>query len=476
MYNRILNIVFLFFFIILSGCSLSPETRKMPLTFDIPTQWVGADSASAVSIDHWWETFADPSLDTLIAQVMKNNYNLKATTARLDAAIAQAQIAGADLFPQLNGAASASRSKQNFVGFPMGGASDEVLTSLQNSFTTSLNLSWEIDLWGRIRAGKSAAVADFEATRAEVAGAYLSFTAQTAKIWYGAVEAQQQVELARATAESYRKNHEQILSRYERGLRTSLDVRLSESNLASAEATLFARENMLARFQRQLEALSGQYPSGTYFVETTLPDALPPVPSGIPADLITRRPDLVSAERRLAAADSRASQAVRALFPRLSISSAYGTKTDTAENLTNSDYSVWNLVGNLLQPLFQGGRLKAGVHLAKSQADQARANYAQSIINAFSEVENALQTEQFLASQERAMTVAAQQAIAAEKLAEERYLSGLQDFITVLESQRRAFTAQSQLLAIQRQRLETRIDFYLALGGGFDSTNSTYQP
>jgi outer membrane protein TolC len=175
------------------------------------------------------------------------------------------------------------------------------------------------------------------------------------------------------------------------------------------------------------------------------------------------------AERRLAAADRRVAEARASLYPRLSLTGSAGTSSSELKDVLKEDFSVWSLIGNILQPIFQGGRLRAGVDLSKANMRQAWANYAGTLLRAFSEVEASLAAEEFLRKREESLTEAARQAEAAQGLADEQYREGLIDLTTLLEAQRRALTAQSQLLSVRRERLGVRIDLHLALGGGFGS-------
>ena len=382
------------------------------------------------------------------------NYDLKVAGARLAQAQAQARVAGAPLWPQLGVNANGSRRKQNFVGLPIPGrAPDQVLTSKSTSFGVDLTASWEADLWGRLRVGAQAALADAAAAAADFRAARLSLAAQTARVYFAAVEAGRQVELAHATVANYRLSAEQIEDRYRRGFALVRSTcawagrawprpkRPSPNAASKGDAVL-----------RQLELLLGRYPSARIEVEDELPAVGGPVPAGLPAQLVGRRPDLVAAERRLAAADRRLAQARRALLPRISLTASTGRSSSALSDLLDGDFSVWNLVGNIAQPLLQGGRLRAGVDQAASAAEQALFAYAQSALRAYGEVEAALNAEGFLADQERALATAAEEAVAARALAEDRYARGLADLIALLESQRRAFDAESRLLAVRRQR------------------------
>lgn len=452
------------------SCASAPKVKHPALDLATPDQWTSATPAGTVA-DHWWRDLGPAQLDSLIDQALAYNYDLKAASARLEIAQAQARAAGAPLLPQLSATGNSSKRKQNFVGFPIPGGEGQVLSTTSTSYGVNMNLSWEVDLWGRLRAGAQAALADAQAARADFRGARLSLAAQTARAYFAAVEAGRQVELASATVENYRLSTEQIQRRYRRGLRSSLDVRLGRSSLAAARATLAQRRQQHDIALRQLELLLGRYPSATIALDDDIPAVVDAIPAGLPADLVARRPDLVAAERRLAAADRRLVQARRALLPSISLTSSGGRSSSALGDLLDGDFSVWTLVGNISQPLFQGGRLRANVDLAASATDQALFTYAQSALRAYGEVEIRLRAEGFLADQQQALATAAKEATAARVLAEERYAKGLADLITLLESQRRAFDAESRLLGVKRQRLDARIDLYLALGGGF--TEST---
>ncbi len=451
---------------VLASCSL--KLKGPPeLDINVPQKWESEKVIKEGDISRWWTKFDDENLNSVIDRVLEENNDLKAAAARMDQAAALAKIAGAELYPHLNQSFFASRQKRIFIGFPFESPEGEVPSSTTNQFGVSLDVSWEPDFWGRIRAMKSAATADFQASQADLIGFQLSLVGQTAKAWFAAVEAEQQVRLAVATVENYLTTNEQVIRRYKRGLRPSLDVRFSETNIATAKAILLQRKDLLLRTKRQLELMLGRYPSARLTLSDNLPNISDPIPAGIPADIISRRPDLIAAEKRLAAANARLAESRRALYPRISLTGSAGTSSDEISDLLNGDFSVWNLVGNLLTPIFQGGRLRAGVKLAKAREREALAQYVQNVLYAYSEVETALAAEKNLEEREKALQVAVEQAMAARKLAEDRYASGLANLIEVLEAQRRAFDSQSQLLSVRRLRLDNRIDIYLALGGDF---------
>jgi NodT family efflux transporter outer membrane factor (OMF) lipoprotein len=229
------------------------------------------------------------------------------------------------------------------------------------------------------------------------------------------------------------------------------------------------RRQTLGVVARQLETLMGRYPSAAATASGTLVRELPAIPAGLPAQLLSRRPDLAAAERRLAAAGCRVDSARAALYPRLSLTASGGTNSSDAGDIVDDDFRVWSIGSNLLQPIFRGGALRAEVRRNEAAQFQAIADYGALSLRAFAEVENALDGMRWLQEQQQAVRAAATASARARDLARERYQSGLADFLTVQDSQQRAFVAESSLLTVQRLCIDNRIDLVLALGGGFET-------
>ncbi|MEZ4651041.1 MAG: efflux transporter outer membrane subunit [Candidatus Eisenbacteria bacterium] len=427
-----------------------------------------ADRSALVASDLAWFAGDDSDLAALLAEAVQHNWDLEAAAARVEAADAQATIAGAGRYPSLDASLTRTRSKQNFIGLPIGDGTG-VITNMSTSYSGTLTSAWEVDLWGRVRHGAVAANASREAAYADYAGARLSIAGQVAKSWYGVTEARLQAELAERTVASYEASTSQVRARFEEGTRTSLDLRLASSQLASARALLEQRQAALGTQVRQLEILVGRYPDRALEGADTLRTPAAAVPSVVPADLLLRRPDLVAAERRWVAADHRASQARRDLLPKISLTASGGRSSRELSDLLDGDFTVWSFVTNLFQPLFQGGRLRANVKLNDSLGDQAAAAFANATLRAFAEVETLLEASYRLERQEEHLSEAVVQATAARELTESRYRSGLVDYINVLDAQRSELDARSRLLGVQADRLRNRVDLYIALGGGFES-------
>jgi multidrug efflux system outer membrane protein len=414
----------------------------------------------------WWAAFGDARIDELVSRALSANRDLRQMAHRLELAMAEARIAGAEAWPQVDFGWNSIRQQQNFVGLPIPGSDGRVLTTRFNSHAVNLNVSWELDLWGRIRSGKKAARRDVEAADAEYQAACLSLTGSVVKAWWRAVEAGRQLELARGSARNDQERVERVDARYEEGVRDLLDLRLARSQAATTRAQVAQRERELRLAVRQLEVLLGGYPTGTLDIAPDLPEPLGEVPAGLPAELLGRRPDLRAAEIRIRAEEARWKQARAALLPRISLTAGGGRTSADVEDLLSNNFNVWSLAGNLAQPVFQGGRLRAGVARARARWAEVTEQYVGTVLQALAEVENGLTGELWLREHEKALREATLEASEALRLAERRYDAGLEPYLTLLESQRRAWDTESQWLVARRMRLENRVDLHLALGGG----------
>ncbi|HAV61567.1 MAG TPA: hypothetical protein DCY13_04285, partial [Verrucomicrobiales bacterium] len=252
------------------GCVSPPDRQSMPETVEVPGSWRSASDTNAV-IAAWWTTFHAPQLVAVVNEAMVRNHDLQAALARMEAAAADARMAGADLYPRLDGGFDASRSRRNFIGFPIPGSGGNVLSTENNSFGLILSTSWEVDLWGRIRSGRRAALAGLQASQADYFALRQSIAAQAVKGWLAVVEQQRQVALSEQTAQAFERTARLIERRYERGLASSLDFRLARTDLESSRASLADRRALRERAVRQLQLLLGRYPDGLTEVQVEFP-------------------------------------------------------------------------------------------------------------------------------------------------------------------------------------------------------------
>lgn len=453
------------------GCAFLPPLGNKRLNKDLaslnataPSKWAAVPSIPAGAATGWLDEFGSSKLKALVTRAVAANPDLKAAGARVNQAQAQLVQAGADLFPALaaNGFGSRNQSPgdQRFPG----------INQIANRFTTTLNVTWEIDFWGRVADERRAAKAGSEAAEEDWHAARLSLAANTVQTAITLTEAENLLALAQNNV-AIRTTQLGILERQlDRGIdpdRAALDVTLSRADLARAESTVQQRRATADQTRRTLETLLGGYPAGAEHGLGSLPSLRRSVPAGLPSEMLLRRPDLRAAERRLTAALATESAAKKALLPSLRLTGQAGRTSQQIEQIIRPESAIWNIGSQAAQTLFQGGRLKAGMDLERARYDESLQSYAGSVLTAFREVETALAAEQFLLSQQSALERASTEAERAESLALGQYEKGLSDVLTLLDTRQRAFDARSALIGVKAQRLRNRAALHLALGGEF---------
>lgn len=447
---------------LLLGCGTTGDRSHLCTVLPPPAYSLSVGHPEA-ELDNWLEDFQDDDLRSFVAEAQEHNFDLQISAARLMSAFGRARIGNAGRLPSLSGDFNAARNKRVSAG---GFALNNNRT---DTFDMGLGLAWEIDLWGKLANRSRAAKSEAQAAQYDFRATQFSIAANTAKLWFALVEAEMQLQLATESHAAFLSNREVVEDGFNRGVRQALDVRLTRANVAAAEAVMKGRKLERNRAARSFEVLLGRYPADEIKVRKTLPTINRPVPGGLPAELLKRRPDLVAAERRLAAADERNYLAEKNLLPTLSLTASGGASTSALENLLDPGQNVWRLAAGLTQPIFRGGQLAGERQQVEGELLEQVAVFSRSVLTAFQEVENALANEQLLKEQETALRTASKESIAAEELAWEQYNRGLVDIITVLDSQRRAVSSQSSLFSISRARLQNRVDLYLALGGDFEN-------
>lgn len=448
--------------LLMSACaSLPVDDRELSNYIDVNDQWQTAASKAGDVQNGWLDDLQLTELTSFVDEVLRLNPNYNEVALRMQASGFNADAATGRLFPRLNGSLSGSRT-----------GVDQPVSNTSNSFSVGLDASWELDVWGRLSANAAAARSNFEVAQYDFYGARLSLGAQVAQGWFDVIEAKQQLDLSSNTVENYIRSTGIIRNRFERGLSSGLDLRLSITNLEASRASEKLRETNYRQALRRLELFAGRYPAAAIKIVGEIPDQLDDVPIGVPLDIIERRPDLQSAKARLFAAGYRAQAAEKALLPSISITARGNNTSDDFSELLKFENVFWNLVGGITQPIFQGGQLKYTAKAEQLNFEAQKQNYAQTLLRAFKEVEDALDNDRSLAARVEYTSLAAQNAIAAEAVALQQYSQGLIRISTLLQSQRTSLTQQSQLLSIKRQRINNRISLYLSLGGDFNMQNS----
>ncbi len=456
---RVKNAVACGLVLVIAGCAVrTPPPPQIPPTATVPNDWV-VESRSAVAATSattdWIASFGDPQLDSIVAEAMANNLDLRMADAGLQIAAQLARKAGAALYPWVSVNASASG---------LGGYEPDTAS---NRSGISLDVSWEIDLWGRIRAGKASAGADFRAASADYEFARLSLAGQTAKAWFQTVESKLQVRLSESAVDLYRRNLQLAEVRFTAGLVSELDSHMAEFQLATEEEFLRQARNGYEQGVRALEVLLGRYPAAELETVDMLVAVPPPVAAGIPAQVLERRPDLVAAEERLAAAFHSIQVAEAARLPSITLTGSTGSASSELRDTFGAPNPFWSLAAGLLAPIFQAGNLQANVEIANAEQEAAVANYGQSALQAFSEVETALAQEDYLREALEFQEVAVREATAAARQASIQYDVGLIDFLSVIQIQDALVSAQSGLLSLENMRLANRVNLHLALGGDY---------
>ncbi|MFC7048323.1 efflux transporter outer membrane subunit [Emcibacter nanhaiensis] len=442
----------------LTACTSIPVADRDLPGPETANAWQASSDNDGMVRDGWLDELNMPQLSQFVTQVLDNNPDYRSTALLMEAASYDRGVAAADLYPSLSGSFGAQRQH----------TSNPSVT--ENALSLGLDASWELDVWGRLSAQEKAAASDYAVARYDLEGARLSLAAQVAQSWFQALEAEQQYALARRTVESYERSERIIRNRFNRGLSDGLDLRLALSNLEAARASLSDRRDQLDAARRALEVLAGRYPAGSVMADGAIPDELPEVPAGLPAELLERRPDLQAAKQRLYAAGYRSQQADKALLPSFSLTGSAGNTSDNFSDLLKFDNIFWNLIGGITQPIFQGGRLHYNAKAQEARFEAQKEQFAQTLLQAFREVEDGLSSDRSLHEQVLHTAKAAEAAVSAEEVAIDQYSRGLINVTTLLDSQRQALAQQSQLLLVKRLRINNRIRLHLALGGDFTTT------
>ena len=422
-----------------------------------PEEWVLAADSNTVQAG-WIKSFNDPVLVELIIEAQSNNRDLASAVANVDRAWALARQAGAALRPNVDVTAGAART---------GSLESSRLSS--DNLTLGAQASWELDVWGRLRSGRRAAVASAEAVAADFRSAQDSLAAATAKAYFTAIEANIQGDIADKNVSILEETLRIVTVRYDNGLSSAQDTAIARSDLATARERLTTVEGSYRDSLRALEVLLGRYPGAVIELRDSLPVVPPSPPVGLPSELLERRPDLVAAERRVAAAFNATNQAKAARLPSISLTANTSAASDSLSNLLSSRNNSWALGTNLLAPIFDGGTLREGVVIATAEQEQALAAYGQAAINAFSEMETNLDQGYIVQQRILDLREAVMESEEAYRIARFRYEEGEEELLNVLVIQQRSINSKSSLSIAERLLLEQRINLNLALGGSWEN-------
>jgi len=443
---------------LLAGCSLlsppaSEDVRKDALpNVSVPTQWKQPAEPGAVTDAEFWQ-FNDPALAELVKEALTYNADLRAGAARVEQARGYVTVAGADLKPGVAGLAKG------------GGKWSGDYSGMQSAL---IGATWELDVWGRQRYGARAATDRFASAELDYEYARRSLAAWVARSWLLAVQTTEQEDLLREMVGSAGKLVEMAQLRLKAGIGDEKDVAQAQASLGEYRDLLLQVQLMRTNALRALEVLLGRYPGAEVQTAARLPALPGPIPAGLPSELLERRPDVVAAERRVAAAFNLTEEAKAARLPKLSLTATFGAVSSDLIVLQNNDNPTYGLGGSLLWPLFTGGALKAQVDIRTAEQQEAVAQYAAVGLRAFDEVEGALASETALGERQEILKQVAADNRRAMDIATVQYKIGSSDLRSVLQEQLRLYNTLSTLVQIQGERLVQRVNLHLVLGGGFE--------
>ena len=455
--------------LLLCGCAVKrpPTTQQLvrdalPPTTTIPDAWTMKDVPAGPVSDGWVKSFADPQLEATVAEAIKNNLDLKAAATRIAVADNIITEAHSQMLPIVGASGAASimgrYNQKNLLGRDKGRF---------NASSALAGVSWELDVWGRIRSQTAAARQQLAATQADVLYAQESLAAITAKVWFLATYTKLLEQYAEQNAAFKQQELELVEAKRDVGGAQDQQVAIARAEVESAQSQVAAMRSSLQQVVRGLEVLLGRYPSAELNIATTLATLPPPVPAGLPMQLLERRPDILAAEHNVNAAFHLIQSAKAARLPSLSLTGGAGYLTNVIYEKLNLRPWLWTAAGNLAAPLYTGGFLGAEVNVTKENQKAALYIYGETILEALDEVEAALGNERYLREQQQKLRSALENVSRALALEKTKYEIGQVDLGPVLQLQAAELGAKAATTQAEYQLLANRINLHLALGGGF---------
>jgi NodT family efflux transporter outer membrane factor (OMF) lipoprotein len=444
---------------LIAGCALNAPPKQEDVrgqslpNLVVPPQWAEQGGAPGVVTKGWLAGFKDPRLEALVRDALMYNPDLQVAAARMEQAASYVKLAGATLYPQVNLLARG------------GGALSGDSSGLEG---VGVFASWELDLWGRVRAGRATAQVQYQSAELDAEYATQSIAAMVAKSWFLATEAR----LQKANAEETARSAERLLGLAQDRLRVGkgdeYDVTIAKANLQIYRDVVQQLDLAYRQSLRALETLIGRYPAAAIEVPPQLAAKPAPVPVGMPSELLERRLDVVAAERRVASAFYRTEEAKAARLPQISLTAAVTSISSELFVLKDRDNPVWSAGASLLAPIYLGGALQSQVEIRTAEQKLAVAEFGRIGARAFNEVEGALSSGFTLDQRAMILTQAVAENERALELANVRYRVGSGDLRAVQQQQVALYGARTSLLRVQSEQLVQRVNLYLALGGGFD--------
>ncbi|MHC1744164.1 MAG: efflux transporter outer membrane subunit [Syntrophobacteraceae bacterium] len=454
----------------MTGCAVGPNYQRPEVT-TIPPAYTASENGWKIGTPqahlprgNWWEVFGDPELNRLEAEASEANQDIKAAAARFEQARASADVARSGLFPRLGGAFLPVRQRDS-ENRPAGGKPGETY----DSFTVPFDLSYELDLWGRVRRTVEAAKAQAQAGAADLESVRLAIQAEIAADYFAVRALDSDKALLEASIEVYRKSLDLVRNRRAGGVVSDLDVAQAETVLQTTEAQLPENELQRTKFQNALAVLTGNNASLFRLPERPLDQAPFVIPPDLPSELLERRPDIAAAEQRMAAANANIGVAKAAFFPTIKFNGLAGFQSADVGKLFNAASYLWAVGPTLTLPFFQGAQLSANLRQARAAHEEAVAKYRGTVLAAFADVENNLAGEHLLAREYEQIRGAIQSARKQMEIANNRYREGLVTYLEVATAQNAALTTERTGARLRGQQRLAVVALIKSLGGGWQS-------
>jgi multidrug efflux system outer membrane protein len=458
----------------LAGCAVGPDYKRpapgpVPAAWKAAAPWKAGEPRDAEIKQNFWEVFDDPVLTGLELEATTNSPDVRAAFERVEQSRAVARITRADFYPGVSLDPSGNRTRYSPSRTAQPDAT--VLGYTGNDFFLPMDLSYEVDLWGRVRRSFRAAREQAQASAAAYQNVLLSLQADVAQTYFTIRSTDLDRHVVAETIELRKKNLDLVNALHKGGADSEVDVAEAETELASAQADYKGLDLTRARLENAMAVLCGQTSTSFSLAETTRFYRPPPIPVSLPADMLERRPDVAEAERTMAAASEGIGVAKAAYFPSIQLTGAAGTESVDLQNIFNWENRMWTIGPNITLPLFEGGRIKAGVERAKSAYQEAMANYRSQVLVAFHEVEDALAGLRLLGEQFDAQMRALDGARKGAELSRARYKEGLASYFEVVIADRTMLENEITVYELNGERMVTTVQLIKALGGGWKADN-----
>jgi len=472
-----------------TGCTVGPRYSRpaaatpAPNAWKTEPPWQEAAPKDAIPKGEWWKIFNDTDLNAYEQQLLQANQSLVAARDRLDQARSLARVATSGLFPQLSTDPSAVRERGS-GNRPLNGAAPVLFNGVaqavppytESVYTIPFNINYEVDVFGRVRRNVEAANATLQSTAADLQNAQLVLTAELAADYFSLRELDAEFNVVQESVGYQRKGLDLVNRQHQGGIVSGLEVAQQAALLDATISQLALVQQTRAQYEHAIAVLLGQPASSISVRVAPLAATPPPVPLGVPSDVLQRRPDISSAERQMAYQNARVGVARAAFYPQITLSGSGGWQSTELAPLLNAPSLIWSLGVDALEPLFEGGRNRANLAAARAAYDQAVANYRQSVLTAFQQVEDGISNLSTLSQALKTQGAAVEDARRELTIANNRYIGGATNYLDVITAQTTLLSSERLETQLLGQQMVSSVYLVKALGGSWDASEINDQP